>query len=149
MAGDRLERDMQHAMVGGVRAGLARRYDFDAALVRAIMVLCAVATMGAAVSVYVVAWIVMPRDDAPASTFAVATPGAAPAAPGSVTDEKRQTTARLLEVARVVAGKTREAAEEIAEIARRGPMAATPPAPPAPPSTPAPAPPAPPAPVAP
>lgn len=148
MVGDRLARDMQHAMVGGVCAGFARRYDFDVALIRAITLLCAVATMGAVVPVYIVAWVVMPRDD-PASVAPPAAAGASTAAPESVSDELRQTTARLVEIARVLADKAREAAEEIAEIARRGPVAAAPPPPPASPPPPpvASAPPAPPVPA--
>ena len=130
MVGDRLARDMQHAMVGGVCAGFARRYDFDVALIRAITLLCAVATMGAVVPVYIVAWVVMPRDD-PASVAPPAAAGASTAAPESVSDELRQTTARLV------------------EIARRGPVAAAPPPPPASPPPPpvASAPPAPPVPA--
>ncbi len=128
---DRLQRDMQRAMIGGVCAGFAKRYDFDLSLLRVVAVLCAVATGGVFIALYVVAWIVMPRADAAALPAMPVTEGAppmpaAPLVPPSVADEMRNVSDRLVEAARVLAEHTRVAAEEIAEIARRG---ATPPAP--------------------
>ena len=144
MTGERLTRDLQHAMIGGVCAGFARRYDFDVTLVRVVMVLATLATAGLGVPVYIAAWIVMPRaGEAPLSS------GAPLDSPERVADEIRRVSDRVAEAARVLAGKTREAAEEISEIARRGPAAgaatAAPPAPAAPAAPPEGTPPAPPA----
>ena len=119
--GNRLQRDVQHAMLGGVCAGFARQYDFDVMLTRVVAVLCAVATGGVFIALYLVAWIIMPREDTPASAGAAPGPWAPPA---TVSEEMRNATDRLVEAARVLADKTREAAEEIAEIARRGPATA-------------------------
>jgi len=114
MAGPRLTRDLQHSMLGGVCAGFAARYDFDVTLVRVVAVLLTVASGGAAIAVYIAAWIVMPRFDSPAPQ-----PRAAADTPDSLSRELREVTDRLSEAARVLADKSREAAEEISEIARR------------------------------
>ncbi|MEI7924853.1 MAG: PspC domain-containing protein [Chloroflexota bacterium] len=114
MAGQRLTRDLQHSMLGGVCAGFANRYDFDVTLIRVVMVLFTVATGGIGVPLYVAAWIVMPREDA-------SQPAPRPMgdSPDSLSRELREVSDRLSEAARVLADKTREAAEEISEIARR------------------------------
>ena len=114
MAGQRLTRDLQHSMLGGVCAGFANRYDFDVTLVRVVMVLLTVATGGVGVPLYIAAWIVMPREDA-------SQPAPRPMSdnPDSLSRELREVSDRLAEAARVLADKTREAAEEISEIARR------------------------------
>ena len=114
MAGQRLTRDLQHSMIGGVCAGFASRYDFDVTLVRVVAVLITVATGGIGVPVYIAAWIVMPREDSAAPT-----PRAVSDTPDSLSRELREVSDRLAEAARVLADKTREAAEEISEIARR------------------------------
>ncbi|MFA7249358.1 MAG: PspC domain-containing protein [Dehalococcoidia bacterium] len=124
MAGQRLTRDLQHSMLGGVCAGFAQRYDFDVTLVRVVTVLLAVATGGIAIPVYVAAWIVMPREDA-----AAAAPRPAGTTPETLSRELRDVSDRLAEAARVLADKTREAAEEISEIARRGSATTSAPAP--------------------
>jgi phage shock protein PspC (stress-responsive transcriptional regulator) len=114
MAGQRLTRDLQHSMIGGVCAGFASRYDFDVTLVRVVAVLVTVATGGIGVPVYIAAWIVMPREDSPAPA-----PRATGETPDRLSQELREVSDRLAEAARVLADKTREAAEEISEIARR------------------------------
>ena len=144
-SGQRLTRDPQHAMLGGVCAGFANRYAFDVTLLRIVMVLLTVATGGIGALVYLAAWIVMPRDDAPLAA------SSSTAAPEGLSQELRDASDRLAAAARVLAGKTREAAEEISEIARRAPTASAPPppAPDAPPTPPPATPPAPPTPPAP
>jgi phage shock protein PspC (stress-responsive transcriptional regulator) len=52
-------------MWAGVAGGLAEYLDLDPALVRLIWVLAAVLSHGLAIPIYIVAWIVMPRDDRP------------------------------------------------------------------------------------
>ena len=52
-------------MWAGVAGGLAEYFDLDPALVRLIWVLAAVLTGGLAIPIYIVAWIIIPRDDRP------------------------------------------------------------------------------------
>ena len=125
MPEQRLTRDLQHSMLGGVCAGFASRYRFDVTLVRVVTVLLAVATGGIGLPVYLAAWIVMPREDSPPPA-----PRSAFDTPESLSHELREVSDRLAAAARVLADKTREAAEEISEIARRS-RATTPDAPPA------------------
>lgn len=115
MAGQRLTRDSQNSMLGGVCSGFAKRYDFDPTLVRIVLVLLTVVTGGIGVPVYIAAWIVMPVED-PAAPARAAYDG-----PASLGNDVREVSDRLVEAARVLAEKTREAAEEISEIARRAP----------------------------
>lgn len=115
MPGQRLTRDPKNSMLGGVCAGFAKRYGFDATLVRIVLVLLTVVTGGIGVPVYIAAWIVMPVEDASVPVHAVSD------APASLGNDVREVSDRLVEAARVLAGKTREAAEEISEIARRAP----------------------------
>jgi signal transduction histidine kinase len=61
----RLTRDSEHAMVAGLLAGIARRLGVDPVLVRIGFVILAVATAGAALVVYVVAWPFIPADNEP------------------------------------------------------------------------------------
>lgn len=122
MPGQRLTRDLSNSMIGSVCAGLAARYDIDVSIVRIVMVLL-VFTGGIGVPLYIAAWIVMPRDDgtSPASSKGNG-------APASLAQEFREVSDRVGEAARIVAGKTREAAEEISEIARRARTEASTPA---------------------
>ena len=119
VAGQRLTRDLQHSMLGGVCAGIASRYEFDVTLVRIVTVLFTVATGGVGLPVYLAAWVVMPREDSLAPA-----PRPTGDTPEGLRRELRDVSERLVEAARVLAEKTREAAEEIAEIARRAPAAA-------------------------
>src|SRR5919201_270693 len=61
----RLTRSSRDRMWAGVAGGLAEYLDLDPALVRLIWVLAAVLTGGLAIPIYIVAWIIMPRDDRP------------------------------------------------------------------------------------
>jgi phage shock protein C len=60
----RLTRDKRRAMIAGVAAGLARYLEVDTTLVRlAFVLMTLVPSHGLGVLIYVVCWIVMPRDD--------------------------------------------------------------------------------------
>src|SRR5438270_8765533 len=61
----RLARSTRDRMWAGVAGGLAEYLDLDPALVRLMWVLATVLTGGIAIPVYIVAWIIMPRDDRP------------------------------------------------------------------------------------
>ena len=89
----RLTRDTQHAVLGGVAAGLGEYFGVDPALVRLVFVLLAFLS-GVGVLGYVVCWVIMPRKDAP---------GGAPAGAAAPTPADR------------VAAEMQEAGERIAE----------------------------------
>ena len=59
-----LRRDRSQRWLGGVCAGIARRYGFDPALVRLAFVI-ATAAGGFGVALYALAWLVVPAGDAP------------------------------------------------------------------------------------
>jgi signal transduction histidine kinase len=59
-----LRRDRSQRWIGGVCAGIARRYGIDAALVRVAFVIAAAAA-GFGVALYLLAWLVIPSGDAP------------------------------------------------------------------------------------
>jgi phage shock protein PspC (stress-responsive transcriptional regulator) len=52
-------------MWAGVAGGMAEYFDLDPALVRLLWVATAVVSGGLAVPVYILAWIILPRDDRP------------------------------------------------------------------------------------
>jgi phage shock protein C len=58
----RLTRDTRNAVLGGVAAGFARYFEVDPVLARIVFIALA-ALSGAGLVVYIVSWIVMPRDD--------------------------------------------------------------------------------------
>jgi phage shock protein PspC (stress-responsive transcriptional regulator) len=57
-------------MWAGVAGGLAEFFDLDPSLVRLLWVAATVVSGGLAVAVYILAWIVLPRDDRPDSAAA-------------------------------------------------------------------------------
>src|SRR5919204_6628829 len=61
----RLTRSTRDRMWAGVAGGMAEYFELDPSLVRLMWVLAAVLTGGLAVPVYILAWIIMPRDDRP------------------------------------------------------------------------------------
>ena len=67
----RLYRSRTDSMIGGVAAGLADYLNADPALVRIVWAILVVVTGGAALVVYIVAWIVVP--EGPAESIAAAT----------------------------------------------------------------------------
>lgn len=58
----RLARNTREAILGGVAAGLGDYLDLDPVLVRLILILLCFAG-GAGLVIYVICWIIMPRDD--------------------------------------------------------------------------------------
>jgi phage shock protein C len=60
-------RSSRERMWAGVAGGMAEYFDLDPALVRLMWVAVTVVSHGLAVPVYILAWIVLPRDDRPPS----------------------------------------------------------------------------------
>jgi phage shock protein C len=58
----RLYRSRTDSMIGGVAAGLAAYLNSDPALIRVVWAILVVVTGGAALVVYIVAWIVVPEE---------------------------------------------------------------------------------------
>jgi len=107
----RLTRDTSEGMAGGVCAGIARRYGLDPGLVRLVWVLLTVLTSGVGVVVYIAAWVILPAEGTPA--------------PASMGDRRREFSGevsaaadRAAEAARIAAAHARQAADEIAAVAR-------------------------------
>jgi len=68
----RLTRDIQNKKIAGVCAGFAKYLDVDVVLVRVIVLALAICT-GVGFLVYLIAWIIMPRESggpAPAPEYA-------------------------------------------------------------------------------
>src|SRR5438132_4229166 len=61
----RLMRSARERMWAGVAGGMAEYFDIDPSLVRLLWVAAAVVTGGLAIPVYILAWIILPRDDRP------------------------------------------------------------------------------------
>jgi phage shock protein C len=61
----RLMRSSHERMWAGVAGGIAEYFELDPALVRLLWVAAAVVSGGLAVPVYILAWIILPRDDRP------------------------------------------------------------------------------------
>jgi len=61
-------RSSHERMWAGVAGGMAEYFDLDPALVRLLWVAAAVVSGGLAVPVYILAWIILPRDDRPPVT---------------------------------------------------------------------------------
>src|SRR5207244_3899272 len=59
----RLVRSSRERMWAGVAGGLAEYFDLDPALVRLLWVAAAVVSDGLAIPVYILAWIILPRED--------------------------------------------------------------------------------------
>jgi phage shock protein C len=59
----RLTRSSRERMWAGVAGGMAEYFELDPAIVRLLWVAAAVVTGGLAVPVYILAWIILPRDD--------------------------------------------------------------------------------------
>jgi phage shock protein PspC (stress-responsive transcriptional regulator) len=103
-------------MWAGVAGGMAEYFDLDPSLVRLLWVAATVVTGGLAVPVYILAWIILPRDDRPSA--------AGPGAWHDWSEEFHTETQRLAAEARRVADDMREASH-----GWRAPDAATPPTP--------------------
>jgi len=116
MATNRLYRDKEHGMLGGVCAGIANRFDVDPTLVRVAVIGAAFLTVGTTVLLYLAAWIIMPASaDAPAMR----------PSKDQLTEEIRDAGGRVTEAGRILARSARQAADEISALQRR-PAAAPP-----------------------
>ena len=62
-----LRREIDGSLLGGVASGIAKRTGFDAGLIRAGIVIAALATTGFGAAVYVVAWLLIPAAGAESS----------------------------------------------------------------------------------
>lgn len=107
----RLTRNKHEGMIAGVCAGIATRYGYDVGLVRLVVVILTVLTSGVGLVIYVAAWILIPDADAPA--------------PASMGDRRREFSVevtaaaeRAAEAAKIAAAHARQAADEIAAVAR-------------------------------
>ncbi len=94
----RLTRSSRERMWAGVAGGLAEYFDLDPALVRLLWVAAAIVSGGLAVPVYILAWVILPRDRA-------ADPG--PHAWRDWSEEFHAETQRLAAEARRVADEVR------------------------------------------
>jgi phage shock protein PspC (stress-responsive transcriptional regulator) len=103
-------------MWAGVAGGMAEYFDLDPSLVRLLWVAATVVTGGLAVPVYILAWIILPRDDRPSNV--------GPGAWHDWSEEFHTETQRLAAEARRMADDVREASH-----AWRAPDAETPPNP--------------------
>lgn len=74
----------REAFVGGVCAGIAERYDFDAIVIRILAVLLSFVTFGVAAIVYVVLWVRLPQEAAESGPYEVTPERAESHAYGSV-----------------------------------------------------------------
>jgi phage shock protein C len=61
----RLTRSRRERMWAGVAGGMAEYFDLDPSLVRLLWVAATVVSGGLAVPLYILAWIILPRDDRP------------------------------------------------------------------------------------
>jgi phage shock protein C len=118
----RLARSSRERMWAGVAGGMAEYFDLDPALVRLLWVAATIVTGGLAVPLYIIAWIILPRDDQP--------PVAGPSAWRDWSQEFHNETRRMADEARRVADTMRDAgyswrAEHPAPPAEGTPEAAT------------------------
>jgi len=94
-------RSTRERMWAGVAGGMAEYFDLDPSLVRLLWVAATVVTGGLAVPVYILAWIILPRDDRASSV--------GPGAWHDWSDEFHTETQRLAAEARRMADDVREA----------------------------------------
>jgi phage shock protein C len=86
-------------MWAGVAGGMAEYFELDPALVRLLWVAAAVVSGGLAIPIYILAWIILPRDDRP--------PAAGPHMWRDWSQEFHSETQRLADEARRVADEVR------------------------------------------
>lgn len=111
MATNRLYRDKEHAMLGGVCAGLANRFDVDPTLVRVGAIALAIVTAALPVAlVYIALWIVMPAG----SEASTKRPSK-----DELTEEFRSAGNRVTEAGRIVGRAAKQAAGEISSLQNR------------------------------
>ena len=110
MATNRLYRDTDNAMLGGVCAGFAKRFDLDPTIVRAAVIGLAVLTVGTTVLLYVALWIIMPAG--PASDTRRPSKD-------QLAEEFRGAGERVAEAGRIVGRAAKQAADEISALQSR------------------------------
>lgn len=116
MPASRITRDPERAVVGGVCAGVASRYDYDLTVVRIVTVLIALVSGGVAVAIYLAAWILMPA------------PGAAERPAADVARENvEDVAAQARRAARELGGAARTATRLAREALQRTPTEQPPP----------------------
>jgi phage shock protein PspC (stress-responsive transcriptional regulator) len=103
-------------MVAGVAGGMAEYFDIDASLVRLIWVAAAVVSHGLAIPIYILAWILLPREDRPPAATG-------PAAWRDWSHEFHDETHRLAEWSRQVAHEWHEPGPEQREQTMHEPPA--------------------------
>lgn len=96
----RLVRSNRERMWAGVAGGMAEYFDIDPSLVRLLWVGATIVTGGLAVPVYILAWIILPRDDRP--------PVGGPHVWNDWSQEFHNETQRLAQEARRMADEARE-----------------------------------------
>jgi phage shock protein PspC (stress-responsive transcriptional regulator) len=108
MAKQRLTRDLEHAMLGGVLAGMARQWNIDATVLRLIALILIIPSGGLVIPVYLVAWLIIPRPDQ-----------VEPAEPAAESPSLRERLdpGRWTEAAREAGDTARRASERMAEAA--------------------------------
>jgi len=118
MSNNRLIRDTDNAMLGGVCAGIANRLEADVTIVRIIAFGIIAVTAGIGAVAYIGLWLLMPA------------PNAAPGIPSkeALTEEVRDAGERVKAAAAIIGNAAKQAASEInSEVAgKRAPGAAAP-----------------------
>ncbi|MCA9847310.1 MAG: PspC domain-containing protein [Dehalococcoidia bacterium] len=110
MATNRLYRDTENAMLGGVCAGFAKRFDLDPTIVRVAVIGLAVLTVGTTVLLYLALWIIMPAG-AEADTRRPSR--------DQLSEEFRGAGERVAEAGRIVSRAAKQAAGEISALQNR------------------------------
>lgn len=111
MATNRIYRDTEHAMLGGVCAGIANRFDTDPTLVRIATIIIAIATAAIPVAlIYLVLWIIVPAGHEEAAHRP---------SRDELAEELRDASSRVTEAARILGRSAKQAASEINELQRR------------------------------
>jgi|GEM_PF-406163 len=124
---ERLTRDLDHKILGGVCAGIARHYGYDTTVVRGVAVLLTL-VWGAGILVYAVLWMVMPTNEQSGSTAIAGTLGEAssdssssprpPLVDEDLADRAKRAAEEFAVAARSAAETARVAAEQFAEVAK-------------------------------
>ncbi len=116
MSNNRLIRDTDNAMLGGVCAGIANRLEADVTIVRLIAFGITAVTAGVGVVVYIALWLLMPA------------PNAAPGMPSkdALTEEVREAGERAKEAATIIGRAAKQAASELQGVAGKRAPGATP-----------------------
>jgi phage shock protein C len=64
----RLYRSRKDRILGGVCAGLGEHLDIDPTIIRLVWVVLTAFSMGTGIIVYILAWVIIPEEDAPEVT---------------------------------------------------------------------------------